>query len=574
MTSRRVDERAGEWRVLLWLGLAVAIAYAGSLTSPFLFDDLHLIVHNAYIKSLRQVWSCVAAPSVTSVAGAGSMFRPLVLWSYALNYAVGGLNPVGYHAVNLWLHWLNVLLVYLLLTRVAGSARGVALLASLLFAVHPLNSQAVVHLAARSSLLATTWVLLGGLAFGWRDGPVWRSTLLTVVAYAAGLLTKEMAVTLPVLVMWLDWMRTGRPDWRGWWRRLWPCAALLVAYLAWRHHLYGTLTTATPVRPWGINLGVSCRAIFLYMRLWLAPIDLCLARVLPVPGAFTDVRWWLPVSGYAALWVVTILAACRARTRGLALGLGWFLIALLPSHPVATFNLPAAEHHSYLPNIGWSLLLGTVAPSRRVAWWYPRALTIATSVLCVVWAAMTMARVDVWRDGVRFWTAASACAPQTAGVWVSLAQEYEARHDDRAAWRLYQRALALSRTPVEEAQVRVNLGRLEWQAHRLDAAQRDLARALALDPRNAEAWNNLGLVHEDAGRPDAARQAYALALALAPGLPDPSQNLGVLALRQGRWAEAAAHFRAALTADPDRASAHVGLDKALQGLAQDAQAAP
>ena len=320
--------------VALLLAAAVWVVYAGSLTSPFLFDDLHVVVHNAYIKQCVSLARFFTA-AFSSANIAPGMFRPLLLLSYACNYATGGLNPVGYHLVNLWLHLLNTLLLYLLMTRALRQPRGIAWLACLLFAVHPLNSQAVIHISSRSALLATTWMLLGCLAY--HRASVW----LTAAAFGAGLMTKEIAITLPALLIWMDWARTGRADWRGWMRRLWPCLVLLAIYLGWRHHLYGVVTAPLPARDWWLNLGVSCRAVFVYLRLWLAPSDLCLARELAVPSTLTEMAWWLPVVGYAALWGVVALSMLRRRAPAITLGLGWFLIALLPSHLIATLHLPA-----------------------------------------------------------------------------------------------------------------------------------------------------------------------------------------------------------------------------------------
>ena len=564
------DERREVGAALL-LAAAVLAVYAGSLTSPFLFDDLHVVVHNAYIKSFSHGWRFFTA-SLTSANIAPGMFRPLLMLSYAFNYATGGLNPAGYHLVNLWLHLLNVLLLYLLMTRSLRQERRIALLAALLFAVHPLNSQAVIHISSRSALLATTWMLSGCLAYHRREHPQ-RSMWLTAAAFGAGLLTKEIAVTLPALLIWMEWVRTGRPDWRGWARRLWPCLVLLIIYLGWRQHLYGVVTAPLPARDWWINVGVSCRAVLLYVRLWLMPADLCLSRELPVPGSLAEVAWWLPVAGYTGLWGLALLLALNRRTAGLALGAGWFLIMLLPSHPIAILRVPASETHSYLPNIGWLLALGAaVSAQRTVQPPADRRRTILLGLLAVLWALITMQRVAVWRDDLRFWTAASRCAPRTAGVRVSLAQAYEARGADATALAVYQQALLLAFTPTDEAQVRTNLGALYWRLHRLPEAQRELARSLQLDATRADTYNNLGLVEEDAGRIEEARRAYAQALTLVPSLPDPSQNLGALALREGRWSEAVAHFRAAIAADPDRLSAHLGLASAYEGQGQDAMA--
>ena len=560
-------------RAVVFLAAAVCIVYAGSLTAPFVFDDMHTIVHNSYIKSVSRAGALFTKPLITSVTTIlPNMFRPLLMLSYAVNYATSGLNPVGYHVVNLWLHLLNALLVYALIAQRLGGARWAALGCALLFAVHPLNSQAVIHISSRSTLFATTWMLAGCLAYR-MPGAVWPRWL-TVIAYAGGLLTKEIAITLPILWLWLDWVDRRRARWRQTIDRVWPCAVLLVLYLWWRHRLFGAVGSPVLIRDWWLNLGVACQAVFLYLRLWLWPVGLCIAREMPVPPMTGDIAWWLPVAGYAGLWVTALWCAWRGRARALALGLGWFLIALVPSHPIATLNLPAGENHSYLPSIGWFLALSALVATYR---WgdverHRRRLMMVGGVVSVVFAILTMQRVSLWRDRLRFWEAAARCAPHTSGVWVSVAQEHEARGDAANALELYQRALALARTTVEEAQVRTNLGTLYWRTGRLIEARKQLMEAITIDPRRVEAYNNLGLVEEGLHQLDAAKQAYQQALALAPRFPDPAQNLGVLALRAQRWDEAITDFRAAIASDPDRLNAYIGLGEAYEGAGDDRSA--
>ena len=518
---------------MLALAAAVAVVYAGSLTAPFVFDDMHTVVHNTYITQFGRAGELFTRPVITSVTTIlPNMFRPLLMLSYAANYAAGGLHPAGYHLVNIWLHLLNALLLYVLLTRRLAQPPWVALGCALLFAVHPLNSQAVVHISSRSTLWATTWVLLGCLAYR-LDGRARHASLLTALAYAGGLLTKEIAITLPALLLWWDGIE--RRNVGAAVKRLWPCAVLLIAYLGWRHHLFGAFGSPTLVRDWWLNLGVACRAVFLYIRLWLAPVGLCVARDVVVPSALGDVRWWLPMAGYAALALTAVVCAWRGRWRALALGLGWFLIALLPSHPIATLNLPAGENHAYLPGIGWLLMLGTLAAAPRIVR-QRRGITIAVGVVCVMWAVLTMQRVAVWRDPLRLWEETARCAPRNAGVRMSIAQQYERLGDDARALADYQRALRLVRTTVEEAQVRTNLGAFYWRTGQLAEARAQLVRAIAADPQRVEAYNNLGLVEEDLQHVEEAARWYRQALQLAPDFPDPALHLEQLKRRRREMA--------------------------------------
>ena len=187
---------------LAGIALFVLIIYATSLDNPFQYDDAHSIVDNPHIRSLANIPSFFTDPTMFSEDAASSMYRPLVLVSYGLNHALGGYEPAGYHLVNLLVHVVNLLLVYVLV-RLLGRSSIQALVAAAIFGVHPINSEAVNYVSSRSESISALFFL--GALVAYIHGSRRETTsggwqVLSLLAYTGALLSKSVAITLPVIL--------------------------------------------------------------------------------------------------------------------------------------------------------------------------------------------------------------------------------------------------------------------------------------------------------------------------------------------------------------------------------------
>ena len=180
--------------IALFFSIAV---YIFSLNAPFIFDDNHMIVNNAFIKNAKY-FGLFFKGYVTSYPIPKGMCRPLLMLTFAFNYATSKLNPIGYHIINLLFHFLNAVLLYTLLKMLKKDAPfGLLLIITLLFVVHPINTEAVTYISSRSDLMATFFILSGFILY------LRERYILTLLMYMFALLTKETGLCLGLIVIGL-----------------------------------------------------------------------------------------------------------------------------------------------------------------------------------------------------------------------------------------------------------------------------------------------------------------------------------------------------------------------------------
>src|SRR3989339_1229668 len=179
----------------------VGLTYFNSLSNPFIFDDRHTIVENNYIKH-RETLSNLFTNKVTSFPIAKGMWRPLLMLSFAFNYFISGLSPHSYHLINILLHFLNAVLLYLLLeTFLKELSFGRRLGLTLIFCLHPINTEAVTYISSRSVTMCAFFILSGFYCYiRWRHDRKTRFYILSLVSYTFALMTKEIALILPILI--------------------------------------------------------------------------------------------------------------------------------------------------------------------------------------------------------------------------------------------------------------------------------------------------------------------------------------------------------------------------------------
>lgn len=290
------DRPTRSWVQFLGPGLVLLmalLAYAPTLGNGFAYDDTAIVQGNPVIRSLRNVprlfvtdyWGTLELPDVFRDT---RLYRPLVIVSFALNYALGGLHPLGYHVVNLVLHAGVSLAVYAVGIQILGLSCVGATVAAGLFAVHPLHTEAVAGIVGRAELLMSLGVLLA--LWGYRRGGR-LGRLGSLLAFAVGLLAKEQAMVLPGILL-LHELTVQRPSartagWSTWaaatFTRLLPYFGLLGGYLLLRVWVLGggmvpgTSSIANPLAlaPFGPRLltAVAVAGRYLTLLLWPAPLS-------------------------------------------------------------------------------------------------------------------------------------------------------------------------------------------------------------------------------------------------------------------------------------------------------------
>jgi len=445
-------EPAGRRTPLRWglAGIAAAalLAYANALPNEFVWDDV-AVRGNPFLRDpgnlaasfTRSYWEAAG-----TTLGAGH-YRPMVTASYVLSYQLTGDSPSGYRAVNLLLHAATAVLVAVIALEL-GLATPFALVAGLLFALHPVNTETVAWIVGRAELGASSFAALA-LLLSLRARRRGRAlTAAAGVALLLGLLFKESAAAAVGIAAALHLVvaegtlraRVGSAALHAT-----PLAFAVVAYLAIRHVAVGTgryedlwFFAGTP--GWQVLLTMA-KVLAFYFWLLLAPFRLRAHYDLadfPVPVSFLDPAALAALALHAAVVGLVLVGLVR---RSLAAAFaGWILAALVPFLHVVPFQWLMAERFLYLATAGWALLLARGA--ERLAPWFDawpagRATTaIALAVLAVVvFAPRTILRNRDWRDGITFFTRMVEQTPDLIGARLNLsgALGERGRHAEAAA---------------------------------------------------------------------------------------------------------------------------------------------
>src|SRR2546425_10127503 len=344
-------------RVYLLVGTAAAVVHLGVLWNGFALDDLTIIVANPLVHGLSGVWRAFAAPYFPANLDA-SVYRPLTIATYALDWSVG--STVWFHAVNLMWHAGASVLVALLARRWAGDAA--ALVAGMVFAVHPVHVEAVANVVGRNELMAAAFTLLAVYAALERGSVLWSAAALT-----AGLLSKENAAVAPGLIA-AAWLLGVRPVPPG--RTLaafvasWVVLAAVYTGVRWSVlHGFGGSGNPAPV-----FLGQAGLTIRLTAIAGLADVARLLVFPLAVSADYSPrERTAVPALGDArlvlgvlvvALWALLLGLAWRRQRKLAAFGLAWIAIAYAPvANLLFPIQILIAERTLYLPSAGLALAL-------------------------------------------------------------------------------------------------------------------------------------------------------------------------------------------------------------------------
>lgn len=530
---------------------ATIVAYANALRGPFQFDDFHAIVENPAIRDLSSFVPLLSPTAEYPL----QLIKPRWVGdlSFALDYRLWGIDPRGYHLTNLFVHLAAVLLVYrlgLLLLRaprlettaVAAHAKEVSFWAAAGFALHPLQTQAVTYVVQRFASLATLLVLVAAVAWfearrRWGGAETRRVVGLTVVAVLASALamvTKEMVVTAPLLILLADFLLfAGATAKRlATWLPLGATPGLAFAGAIFGRPLLERLSAAGADT--GAVMGMT-HADFLLTELEVVATYL---RLLVWPAG-QNVFWDYPIEhslfapkALAALALLTglgggaVLATWSRRAppelRLVSWGIAWFFGALVvESGPILIIDV-INEHRVYFPSVGLFLAasVGLFTLARRVA--RPTAFRIAGLVLLAAWGLATSRRNAVWERGVTLWEDCAAKSPALPSPLFMVGLSWERENDWARAAEAYQRSLAVDpRYFPARLGLRAmctKLGRSDCALHasatlaflegNSPQALRLWQQGLQVNPRYAAMHYGIGLVLERAGQPALAGEAF------------------------------------------------------------------
>jgi tetratricopeptide (TPR) repeat protein len=588
---------------LMIAALAVA-ANLNALAAGFVWDDRALIVGNVLIRRLHHIPNFFREPFL------GLYYRPVVMASFALEYALWGLRPLGYHATNVALHAANSVLVYYVLAW-AFRARPAALVAALLFASHPAH-KGVVAIADRTGILAAFFFLVSLALFvqyrllADRRAPGRRAACYagSLLACALALFSKEETIMLPAVVLVLGVRSThltiqdalNRIDKTTCVKYVDLTPALALAeylpffgiaalYLWARSEVIGHsggLVSSLMVEP--LRRGVTVVSILVdYARLLLFPVHLDYEPRTPLARSLFEPRILLSLLCAAAAAALVLKYGRKARPA--LFGLLWYLIVFVPMSNIVPIYPEAAHSHFftpihflYLPSIGLLFIWGQVltlditARSRfrngkcLASYVQCQDLTPRLLLCCVLFlfALLSLKRNFIWQDELRLYRYIVRMHPENPRMRLNLGNVYMERGEpEKGLEHLKEAVLLAPDVPAYRNSLALAYKELGW----LDLAERELQRALLMEPNSAMAYINLTDLYRAQKRFGDAIKAGRRAVQLAPSSAASHVNLGFAYKDAGSLQEAQGEFQAALMLDADSAEAHNGLGTvyALQG---------
>lgn len=536
------------------------LVYLPALKNDFIWDDVLYISENMLIRSLS-----LASISKMLVSFHASNWHPLTWLSLAFDYSLWGLDPFGYHLTNILLHGFNALLVFLLTMQLLTRGKKVNALASqspkeslnattsliaagataLLFGLHPIHVESVVWIAERKDLLCSLFSLLTISSYlTYTASPIernrWSWFILCFVLFIFALMSKPMAVTLPLILVLLDFYPLKRFDLHPVTtvKNLFPLlekipflmlsiASTIITIMA--QHAGGAVRSFDSF-PLDARLLNATRSLVFYLQKIFLPLQLVPFYPFPTDLHFLKLEYFL-----SGMFVLAITAICLWMLRqGKQLPFtawSYYVITVLPALGIIQVGgQAAADRYTYLPSLGIFLLMGL-----GLSWLHdnggllkrkmPGGVTFIMLSMATLLSILTIQQIRVWNNSEIFWSYVTEVFP----------------------------------FPKSDPLVHYNLGNAYATKGKLERAVSEYKKALTLKPLYAEAHNNLGSVYALQGTFNEAFAEITQALSIRPHYAKAHNNLGNIYLQQGELDKAISQYNQTLAINQDDGTSHNNL---------------
>lgn len=553
-----------------WPGLAAAailamllVSYLPAIRGGYVWDDDVYLTANPLITAsdgLSRIWFSLDSPS---------QYFPLVYTTFRLEHAVWGMNPLGYHLVNVLLHALNALLVWGILRRLCVPG---AWLAAALFALHPVQVESVAWISELKNVLSVFFSLLATrfwLEFiDPRGGRPWRAYCLALAFFVPALLSKTTACTLPAALLMIAWLKEGRFERR----RALEVAPFLSLGLAmgllaiwWERNHQGAVGGEFAF-PAAERVLIAGRALWFYLGKLAWPRDL----------AFSYPRWDLdPGNVLDWLWPAAALATAlglwwqRERVgRGVVAAAVFYVATLAPLLgfiPLYTFRYTfVADHYQYLAAVGPLAVFAAAAATyyKKLLPDKPLGAVLPAAALLLVLGVLTWRQGSAYENSLTLWTDTVAKNPASWMAHNNRGKALAEQGRTAEAMETFQRSLRLN---PGNKDAHKNLALLLAGEGRMTEAFASYREAVRIDPGYFDAHYGFGTALGIKGMFAESITSLYRALAVRPDSAKTRNSLGVSLASLGRTAEAAGQFREALRLDPGNRQARANLEDALRG---------
>ena len=567
------------------LCLLPVLIYSNSLKNEFHYDDMFAIVNNQAIRSAHNI----PALFLEVIKSSGeeevdSGYRPFLALSFMASYFISGMNPAGFRLFNLLFHIFNTMLVYLLARGILtgkclpGSPQKnvLPLIAGLLFACHPVHSEAVNYIHARSSVLSTFFILVSVYSYAvFRGGPaapqLRRAALyaLSLACFISGVLTKEEAFILPLLLCLVEYCFISGADLKksiaGFLKYILPFFILLSVYVFHRVFMVSNLESPGGMETITAYVLTQSRVIVRYILLMFYPVNLAVERYVPMSAGIFDSR--VVFSGLLILLVLYAAVMLFGRKKEISFSIFWFFIALIPTSIIPLIII-MNEHRLYLAGAG-AALAGAAVTGEFYAVLekkHNKGISLKITAVIVVLIISFFCLRDVkrnldWRNGYTLWSKNIKVSPGSFRAHNNLGSFFDKKNDYDKAAAEYEESLRLN---PGSATTHNNAGIIYYRRGLYDKAIEHYLAASALENGYTDAINNLGIVYAEKRMYNEALEQFERVVELAPLHKDVYKNMGLLYRMKADAAGAAACWEKYLEINPqapDAAIIRAELDK-------------
>lgn len=564
--------------VLIAVGFLV---YASNLQNPLFWDDDDWIKGNVFVHDFSHLKEIFTRDILSGFGLNSNYYRPLLLLSFTVNYAIGGIKPLGYHLVSTGFHIVNTILLFLILLSIFKRQLP-AFLAAFLFLIHPLQTEAVTYISGRGDpmsvffMLLALWLFLkseissslrGSTPKHW----VWMAGSLLSLILA--ILSRETAVLFPLLLMifYVSFL-SAEKFWKSIKRafiKAIPYFAISVMYGILRLTVFNFKNTLNfysqandYTRHLSYRLYTFGHALVEYFKLIFAPIGLHMERDLPLKTSLFQWPVWLAVVILATIVFISIFLFRKSKyltpnTHNPTpfhlwfFGWSWFFVALAPVSGIIPINAVMYEHWLYMPLIGSFTLVGFYLTKAFYFFKYKKPTTYYLLLITFLvvyfsfFAAQSIKRNILWGKPIEFYEDILKYNPNTVRIINNLGNLYSEKGDIDKAVEIYKRAVSVPGGNAF-AQPYYNLGNIYRDQKNIEAAIEQYKKAIEIDPAFPFAYQNLAVIYANRGHLVDAAEMLEKVKNLRPSEPRVYYNLALIYVAQNKFSLAISNLEQGL----------------------------
>lgn len=532
--------------VIALLGL---VCYFNALHNGFVWDDKSLVLDNQYIKDFSHIPDIFTKNLYQGTEGEQSNFyRPLQNILLLFSYQFWKTNSFGYHLLNVLLHIVNAILVYVVVSRLFKD-RIIPSLTSLFFVSHPIHTQAVTYISGAADLLATFFILLSLYYFirSANDTQSNSNYVISLVLFVLALLSKEFSVVYPLMLLGYVYAFVESGKKKKIFKNTYPFFILTLAYLVLRYFLgLNEIIQAENVSFYSRTLTFFV-AFIKYIRLFIFPFPLHPERMLVYADSIRNA--YVAMSFVAFLSFLFLIFKTYNKSKNVFFCLAWFIIAIIPfSNVFIPINAQMADHWLYFPSIGLFILLSLALDNlrTRLNMQKRRSLYFLIFVIITLYSSLTIRQNRFWRNEETLYNHILQYSPKSARIHYNLGDLYRQRGQFDGAIVQYKMALDINPGYIWAHN---NLGNLYDEIGEHEKAIEEFKKSVKIKP-NYIAYNSLGITHYNRGLWLLAIKQYNKAIELNPQAAKPYLNLGNAYYKLEKLNEAKKAWKKALQINP------------------------